>query len=57
MDLDPVTRGVQSQLAPGGGDGGGVVFPVEEVEQGAAVGPVEEMKLVDAQDRLLKPEP
>lgn len=49
MNLDPDAGGVVGQALAGGGDGDVVVGPVEEVEQGAAVGLVEEMKLVDAQ--------
>lgn len=49
MNLDPNAGAVIGQAFAGGGDGDGVVGPVEEVEQGAAVGLVEEVKLVDAQ--------
>ena len=54
MNLDPDAGGVIGQALAGGGDGDVVVGPVEEVEQGAAVGLVEEMKLVDAQAWLLR---
>lgn len=49
MNLDPDAGGVVGQALAGRRHGDVVVGPVEEVEQGAAVGLVEEMKLVDAQ--------